>query len=257
MTRRSLSLFFTAPAVLMFVAACGDRPTPEAETASASSEYPREVLQAHMQDHFFKATEMQVAVVNGDLAAVREPARWMAEHANSAAMPADWSPYAEAMHAAANRVAEASDLASAAMATAAMGAECGNCHKGLGAEVGFAVEAAPPQGEGASVHMSRHAWASGRMWEGLIAPSGVVWHPWLRRSCRPTWRCWPRCQRWRPPSTSWAPKRLASRRRRTGPACTGISSARVPPVMTGRARAGCRSPSGHFETAQATGPGAS
>ncbi len=175
MTRRSLSLFFTAPAVLMFVAACGDRPTPEAETASASSEYPREVLQAHMQDHFFKATEMQVAVVNGDLAAVREPARWMAEHANSAAMPADWSPYAEAMHAAANRVAEASDLASAAMATAAMGAECGNCHKGLGAEVGFAVEAAPPQGEGASVHMSRHAWASGRMWEGLIAPSGVVW----------------------------------------------------------------------------------
>ena len=23
--------------------------------------------------------------------------------------------------------------------------------------------------------MARHAWASGRMWEGLVAPSGVVW----------------------------------------------------------------------------------
>ena len=147
MTRRSLSLFLTAPAVLMLVAACGDRPTPEAETAGASLEYPREVLQAHMQDHFFKGTEIQVAVINGDLAAVREPALWMAEHANSAAMPADWSPFAEAMHAAATRAAEASDLATAAMATAAMAAECGNCHKGLGAEVGFAVMEAPPQGE--------------------------------------------------------------------------------------------------------------
>ena len=175
MTRRSLSLFLTAPAVLMLVAACGDRPTPEAETAGASLEYPREVLQAHMQDHFFKGTEIQVAVINGDLAAVREPALWMAEHANSAAMPADWSPFAEAMHAAATRAAEASDLATAAMATAAMAAECGNCHKGLGAEVGFAVMEAPPQGEEAGVHMARHAWASGRMWEGLIAPSGVVW----------------------------------------------------------------------------------
>ena len=24
--------------------------------------------------------------------------------------------------------------------------------------------------------MARHAWASGRMWEGLVAPSGVVWN---------------------------------------------------------------------------------
>jgi cytochrome c553 len=168
-------LFLTLPAVLMLVAACDDRTTPEAETASASSEYPREVLQAHMKDHFFKATEMQVAVINGDLPAVREPARWMAEHANSAAMPEDWQKNAEAMHAAANQAADAPDLVSAAMATAAMGAECGNCHRELGAEVGFAVEEAPPEGEGSKPHMGRHAWASGRMWEGLISPSGVVW----------------------------------------------------------------------------------
>ena len=45
----------------------------------------------------------------------------------------------------------------------------------LKAEVGFAVEGAPPEGEGAAPHMARHAWASGRMWEGLVGPSGVVW----------------------------------------------------------------------------------
>ena len=175
MSPRSLPSFLTLPVLLMALGACSDRATPEADVESANKEYPREVLQAHMKDHFYKATEMQVAVINGDLEAVREPALWMAEHAKSAALPDEWSQTASAMYAAANRAAEASDLVSAAKATATMGAECGNCHKALGAEVGFAVDGAPPQGEGAVPHMARHAWASGRMWEGLIAPSGVVW----------------------------------------------------------------------------------
>ncbi|MBT8461555.1 MAG: hypothetical protein KJO44_03460 [Gemmatimonadetes bacterium] len=175
MSLRNPPLFFTLPAVLLLLMACSDRSTPEAEVDTVSSEYPREVLQAHMKDHFFKATEMQVAVVNGDLAAVREPAQWMADHANSAAMPTEWEPHAEAMHAFALQAAEAPDLAAAAAATASMGAACGDCHLALGAEVGFAVEAAPPVGEGTGSHMARHAWASGRMWEGLLAPSGVVW----------------------------------------------------------------------------------
>ena len=107
--------------------------------------------------------------------AVREPAEWMAEHVNSAAMPKEWVTHAEAMHKAARRAADATDIAAAAQATASMGAACGNCHLALEANVGFAVESAPPEGEGAATHMGRHAWASGRMWEGLVAPSGVVW----------------------------------------------------------------------------------
>jgi cytochrome c553 len=175
MSPRSLPAFLTLPVFLMALGACSDRTTPEDNVESASKEYPREVLQAHMKDHFFKATEMQVAVINGDLAAVREPALWMAGHVKSAALPDEWSQHASAMYSAARRAADASDLASAAQVTAAMGAECGNCHQALGAEVGFAVVKAPPRGEGAGPHMARHAWASGRMWEGLIAPSGVVW----------------------------------------------------------------------------------
>jgi hypothetical protein len=171
MNLRTPPLFLAMPAVLLLLTACGDRTTPEAQVDSASSEYPREVLQAHMKDHFFKATEMQVAVINGDLAAVREPAEWMSEHANSAAMPEEWEPFAQTMHSWALRASEADDIAVAAEATAAMGAACGNCHVALKAEVGFAVDAAPPSGEGAVSHMARHAWASGRMWEGLVAPS--------------------------------------------------------------------------------------
>lgn len=174
MSLRTPPLLFALPAVVLFLTACGDRTTPEARDDSAT-EYPREVLQAHMKDHFFKATEMQVAVINGDLAAVREPAEWMSDHANSAAMPAEWEPHAEAMHTWALRAVEANDIEAAAAATAAMGAACGNCHLALEADVGFAVDGAPPPGEGAAEHMARHAWASGRMWEGLVSPSGVVW----------------------------------------------------------------------------------
>jgi cytochrome c553 len=128
-----------------------------------------------MRDHFYKAAEMQVAVINGDLAALREPAEWLAEHVNSAAMPKEWVSHAEAMHTAARRAADAKDIEAAAQATARVGAACGNCHLALEAEVGFAIESAPPEGEEAATHMARHAWASGRMWEGLVAPSGVVW----------------------------------------------------------------------------------
>ena len=173
MSLRSLPMSVTLPAVLMALVACGDRSKPEAE--SASTEYPREVLQAHMKDHFYRATEMQLAVINGDLEGLREPAIWMAEHASSAAMPDEWRSHAAAMHAAARNAATAEDLESAAVATAVMANECGSCHLALGAEVGFAVENAPPEGDGAKPHMGRHAWASGRLWEGLIAPSGVVW----------------------------------------------------------------------------------
>ncbi len=169
----NLLLSLTLPPLLLTQAACADRPAPEGE--EASSEYPREVLAAHMKDHFFKATEMQVAIINADLANLVQPAEWMANHANSAAMPEEWSSHAESMHTAAREAADATSLESAALATARMASECGSCHGALGAEVGFAVDEPPPVGDDAATHMMRHAWASGRMWEGMIVPSGVVW----------------------------------------------------------------------------------
>lgn len=174
MTSRRLLLLLAVSVLAPLALACGDRGATDRE-AETTAEYPREVLQAHMKDHFYKATEMQAAVINGDLSAVRQPARWMSEHANSAAMPAAWESHAQAMHDWAQQAVEAPDVATAARATAGMAAECGNCHADLGAEVMFPDPAALPEGEGSMAHMGRHAWASGRMWEGLIAPSGVSW----------------------------------------------------------------------------------
>lgn len=152
-------------AVLLAAAACGDRErAPE----------PEEVA-AHMQDHFNRADELQRAVISGDLEAAKAPARWIADHAAMPGVPAEWEPYLPAMREAAEVAAGAGDLGTAAKATARMGAACGTCHRALGAQVQFDIEGARAEGGDAVSHMQRHAWASGRLWEGLVVPSGEVW----------------------------------------------------------------------------------
>jgi len=128
-----------------------------------------------MEDHFAKADELQRAVIAGDLAAAKAPAEWIAKHAGMPNMPADWEPYLPPMREAAEVAAGATDLVTAAKATARMGAACGKCHKGLGAHVQFDIEGALAEGGDAVSHMQRHVWASGRLWEGLVVPSGEVW----------------------------------------------------------------------------------
>ena len=70
---------------------------------------------------------------------------------------------------------QAPDLYTAAKATARVGAACGDCHKGHGATVKFSIEGALAEGGDAAAHMTRHVWASARLWEGLVVPSAEVW----------------------------------------------------------------------------------
>lgn len=157
------SLTISAAVVLSGVA-CGDREPPE----------PDEVT-AHMQDHFAKVDELQRAVIAGNLEATKAPAKWLSEHAAMPGMPDDWKPYLPALREAAGAAAGATDLVTAARATAQVGAACGECHSALGAHVQFDIERALPEGGDAVSHMQRHVWASGRLWEGLVVPSGEVW----------------------------------------------------------------------------------
>ena len=151
-------------AVVLAGAACGDREPPE----------PGEVA-AHMQDHFAKVDELQRAVIAGNLEAAKPPAKWLAEHAAMSGMPEAWKPYLPPLREAAEVAGGATDLVTAAKATARTGAACGECHKALGARVQFNIEGALPEGGDAVSHMQRHVWASGRLWEGLVVPSGEVW----------------------------------------------------------------------------------
>jgi cytochrome c553 len=135
---------------------------------------PEEVT-AHMAEHFSRASDLQRAVVNGDMDAVREAANWLADHSKMSGAPTSWDPYLEEMRTAADVAAGSEDLYTAAKATARVGAACGDCHKAHGAKVRFDIEGALAEGGDAIAHMKRHVWASARLWEGLVVPSAEVW----------------------------------------------------------------------------------
>ena len=162
---RSLKSTVILPAVaLLAVTACDQDRPPE----------PAEVV-AHMSEHFSRASDLQRAVVNGDMEAVEGTANWLADHSKMSGAPASWDPYLAELRTAAEVAVQAPDLYTAAKATARVGAACGDCHKGHGATVKFSIEGALAEGGDAAAHMMRHVWASARLWEGLVVPSAEVW----------------------------------------------------------------------------------
>jgi cytochrome c553 len=78
------------------------------------------------------------------------------------------------MQQAAKRVTDGSTTARTAAAAADLGVACGQCHLQQG---GPTVKSEPPPPEGMTLEqrMKRHAWATERLWEGIVVPSGDAW----------------------------------------------------------------------------------
>jgi hypothetical protein len=151
-------------------------PAPPPSTPSLVPENVTPTVAEHMKDHFSQALRARDALVRGDLAAMKKPAAWLADHRLSETLPEAWRPHVGDMQNAAKLAEQADDLAVAADAVGAMGAACGRCHQALGATVQFAGQS--PEGKESSVadRMMRHRWAEARMWEGLVGPSDVSWN---------------------------------------------------------------------------------
>lgn len=132
-------------------------------------------LSEHMHEHWERITEIQAALIRGDLAAVREPAEYLAAHPTPAALPGQWEEYVGSMRAAARAAVEAKDFTAAATATSLMGNACGSCHMDNGIEVRFDISDPPGFETDTVSHMARHQWAADRMWEGIVGPSEVAW----------------------------------------------------------------------------------
>lgn len=128
----------------------------------------------HMKEHFDQVGVMQDAVIRGDLEALREPGKYMAEHKVDG-MPAKAGSQIQAMQAAAKRAAEASDIHMAANAVATMASTCGTCHRSTDTVVKPAPPAAPPKTEDLAAHMLAHQQAVEYLYQGLIAPSDELW----------------------------------------------------------------------------------
>ncbi len=135
-----------------------------------------ESLEDHMLEHFARATQVQSAVVAGDLDGVDVHAEWLAEHPSPDGLPEGWQPYVKRMRELAWEVKNTRSLTVAAGATADMAGVCGDCHRNFEVKTWLDVTTEPPAGTSLSSRMGRHQWAADRLWEGLIGPSDDAWY---------------------------------------------------------------------------------
>ena len=129
---------------------------------------------AHMHGHYSQVMTVHEAVIRGDLAAVREPAAWLAGHEAPSALPIESAPFVAEMRRAARRTAEAATVLEAALGTADMLKTCGDCHRGVGVTPS-ARDASGPPVAGMVGHMLAHQQSADRMLQGLIVPSSALW----------------------------------------------------------------------------------
>ncbi len=151
---------------------CGGGPVSEDAEEGARAE----PIGEYMRDHFEQVRGVQLGVIRGDLRAVRAAAKWVATHDALEGMPQGWEPYVVQMRGAAEEAAAASDIASAAAATATMGRACAACHEAMQRYPRFLDVAQPPEAYETVLHMMGHMWAADRMWKGLVTPSAVSWN---------------------------------------------------------------------------------
>ncbi|MGI9627967.1 MAG: hypothetical protein ACR2QM_14110 [Longimicrobiales bacterium] len=130
--------------------------------------------QARMFRHFGQAHRIQTAAVFGRHDVAKDAAAQMRNEAPVPGLPDGSESYVQSLQESAARV-EFSQYPEVVPAMAAqMADDCGSCHEAF--EVGplfgvGVIEDSPELGQ----HMKVHAWASERMWEGLVSRSEESW----------------------------------------------------------------------------------
>lgn len=148
--------------------------------ACAGGPDPGEATPSHMLVHFNSVAEIRDAVVSGDIDAARSPARWLATHQfedEQYPMP-EARAALEKVRAESRNIVDQRETSELAASVGRLGAACGSCHTALKAGPRLNVPSAPPTpaaGATPEAHMNRHAWATDRLWEGLIGPSDASW----------------------------------------------------------------------------------
>ena len=138
---------------------------------SAESQETAADFSALMHENYEQVGIIKAAVIAGDLAAVSEPANWLATRESLPALPP-----VDEMRRYAERAAAAEDLVDAAAAVGEIGRTCGECHQANGIQVAIGFSTPPaPEEQSFAKQMHRHLWAADRMWAGLIGPSDIAW----------------------------------------------------------------------------------
>jgi hypothetical protein len=160
---------------LILLAACGSPPPAEKPAEVAKPAQPAVDVKQHMNEHFAHATDVQAAVVRGDVAAAKEHAKWIAEHPEIEGLPAAGLPAVQEMKKAAKTVADAADMKTAALGSAEMAAACGSCHAAANAKPPLPAPPEKPATNPTAGHMHGHQHAVDLMYHGLVGPSDEAW----------------------------------------------------------------------------------
>lgn len=132
------------------------------------------VQQSSMWIHFDDASLVESAMVRGDLQRARRAAANLAEMEAVPGLPDSSDELLQRLRSQARAIASANRFQTAAEATGAMAATCGECHARY--DGGPRLSRVPEPPDPAEVgHMVLHVWAADRMWEGLMIPSEGTW----------------------------------------------------------------------------------
>ncbi len=157
-------------------AAPSDDPTADQSEAEGSgAQTSPEILRLHMGEHFWQLSDAQTAALAGDLTALREAARWLADHDPIEGLSSDVSALVDALREQAAAAADADDLATAALSMGGIAGACGDCHLATGNVLPTLIDQAIGAADDLQGQMSIHIRGADLMWEGLIAPSDEAW----------------------------------------------------------------------------------
>lgn len=171
-------MILRASACLFVLVACDpptSGPAPENLPRVASGADASPGMKPRMSEHFRDAAAIKDAVIAGELADTRAPARRLRDDPDE--HPAAWRPFIEANAAHADAVLAARNRRDAGAAAGGLARTCGDCHAALGAGPRFEPPHDVPSAEPRDprVRMQRHQWAADRMWEALIGRSEYAW----------------------------------------------------------------------------------
>jgi hypothetical protein len=175
MPGRALVVLTVVTAAFAASACSKSAPPPVEQSAPAASAQPAADTAARMDAHFGKVREVEQAIIRGDLETARADAQWIADHQDSAGLPAATEGYVTTTRNAARAVAASASLGNAGVATAFAVAACGDCHAAAKVTPKLPEAVAPSAAQGAAAHMLAHQYAIELMYRGLAGPSDAQW----------------------------------------------------------------------------------
>ncbi len=102
------------------------------DPATEKKSYQYDGFLEHMHTHADQIDNINIALADGDLDAVRKPAAWLSRHDPVSGISADWQPYLAGMREAARAVESAPDLETAQAASIRITEQCQGCHAAAG-----------------------------------------------------------------------------------------------------------------------------